>query len=101
MIKDIKTYTAKPLNDYTLEEYFGFSKSRKLEAIKKLIDSISDDKVYDARAFYETEKETNNAKVEYKRLVEIDNKPFNEVTEEERVERRLILDKLQRKLFED
>lgn len=60
MISGIKTYVAKPLEDFTLREYFGFSKNRKLEAIEKLIDSIADDKVYDAKAFNETEKEIKN-----------------------------------------
>ncbi|HEY5587731.1 MAG TPA: hypothetical protein VIK86_02110 [Candidatus Paceibacterota bacterium] len=45
------------LLDYKLKELFMLSKKNKLYAIKLLIDSISDDAVYDNNAERETELE--------------------------------------------
>jgi len=49
----------KPISDYTIKDLFKLNKSHKLEAIKLLIDSIADDKGYEAKAFYETEFRKN------------------------------------------
>ena len=43
--------------DYKLKELFMLNKKNKLYAIKLLIDSIADDKVYDSNAERETELE--------------------------------------------
>lgn len=45
------------LLDYKLKELFGLNRKLKLEAISLLIDSIADDKVYEAEAWRETELE--------------------------------------------
>lgn len=45
------------LLDYTLKELFMLSKKNKLDVISLLINSIADDKVYDAETFRETELE--------------------------------------------
>jgi len=60
------------LLDYTLKEIFLLNKKNKMDAIGLLIDSISDDKVYEAEAFRETELE-NGAR----RLVKINGKVIN------------------------
>jgi len=50
------------LLDYKLKELFGLSRKLKLEAITMLIDSIADDKGFDAVAALETEREYNEQK---------------------------------------
>jgi len=47
------------LVDYKLKQLFMLNKKNKLAAIKLLIDSIADDKVYDTKAERETEREYN------------------------------------------
>lgn len=50
------------LLDYQLKELLGLSRKFKLEAITILIDSIADDKAYDAVASIETEREHDKRK---------------------------------------
>ncbi|WP_297419224.1 hypothetical protein [Clostridium sp.] len=50
------------LLDYRLKELFGLNKKHKMEAISMLIDSIADDKVYEAESFFETEKQRKELK---------------------------------------
>lgn len=52
----------KELEDYTLKELFKFNEDIKLKAIYKLIDSIGDDKAFEVKAYYETEKEIETMK---------------------------------------
>lgn len=47
----------KELENYTLKELFKFNRNTKLKAIHVLIDSIADDKAFEVKAYYETEKE--------------------------------------------
>lgn len=50
------------LLDYKLKALFGLSRKLKLEAITMLIDSIADDKGYEAVSAIETERECNEQK---------------------------------------
>lgn len=51
------------LLDLTIKELMGRTKKYKLEAIKMLIDSIADDKVFEAIASMETDIEANARKI--------------------------------------
>jgi hypothetical protein len=48
--------------DMTIKDLFGLTRRYKLEAITMLIDSIADDKAFEAKAFYETESTINYGK---------------------------------------